>query len=51
MKSAPLAHALIAAAIIIGYVVLTALGNDGNSLLILLGGQALGAGTQKVAAN
>lgn len=45
---ATLAHTLIALSILLSYTVLTALGQDGNVLLALLGGQALGAGAQKL---
>lgn len=47
--TATLLHTIIAILIIAAYTVLTALGHDGNTLLALLGGQALGAGAQKIA--
>lgn len=47
--AAVIAHAAIAAVLVAGYVVLTALGHDGNDLLFLLGGQGLGAGAQQLA--
>lgn len=46
--NATLAHTLIALTILIGYTVLSALSIDGTALLALLGGQALGAGAQKL---
>lgn len=45
---ATLAHTLIALSILLSYTLLTALGHDGNTILALLGGQALGAGVQKL---
>lgn len=36
-------HAALAAIVLIGYITLTALGDDGTALLAVLGGQALGA--------
>lgn len=37
-----IANACLAALLIVCYTVLTALGQDGNTLLVLLGGQGLG---------
>ena len=42
---------VIASIILIGYIVLTALGHDGNTLLALLGGQAIGGITGHVVRN
>lgn len=43
-----LVHSIVAVAIIAGYVVLTSLGHDGNALLGILGGQALGGAVSKL---
>ena len=45
-NAAIIAHTVLAAVLVIGYVVLTALGHDGNTLLALLGGQGLGGAVQ-----
>ena len=42
---------VIASLIIVGYVVLTVAGYDGNTLLALLGGQAIGGITGHVVRN
>lgn len=39
-------HGILAGLLIVGYIVLTALGHDGNALLAALGGQGAGAGIQ-----
>jgi len=44
MKPEFVVQLVLAGLLIVGYIVLTALGKDGNPLLLLLGGQALGGG-------
>jgi hypothetical protein len=48
--SALILHTLLALAILAAYTALTVTGHDGNALLALLGGQALGAGINVAAA-
>lgn len=40
------AHTLVGSLIVVCYTILSALGHDGNALLAVLGGQAIGAGVQ-----
>lgn len=47
--TAIIAHAVIAVAIVVAYAVVTSTGHDGNGLLLILGGQGIGAVTQKAA--
>lgn len=46
--SATTLHVVVAVVLVVAYTVLTVLGHDGNPLLVLLGGQAVGGGIQVV---
>lgn len=47
--TAIIAHAVVAVVIVAAYAVVTSTGHDGNGLLLILGGQGIGAVTQKAA--
>ena len=49
-KTQAIADSVIALALIVGYIVLSALGDDGNPLLLILGGAAARSGVHNVVA-
>lgn len=47
MSTATILHSVLAIVLVVGYVILNAIGHDGTPLLYFLGGQAVGGVIQK----